>query len=80
MIYLEDNPVTTSVSNNPGQLLGKAIQNPKEYVTAHAITIRHDRELPGRHVITSIMVDNEVQEEEASNQIEVSVVELDYSV
>ena len=25
MIYLEDNPVTTSVSNNPGQLPGKAI-------------------------------------------------------
>ena len=80
MIYLEDNPVTTSVSNNPGQLPGKPIQNPKEYVTAHAITIRHDRELPSRHVITSIIVDNEVQEEEASNQIEVSVVELDYSV
>ena len=25
MIYLEDNPVTASVSNNPGQLPGKAI-------------------------------------------------------
>jgi len=25
MIYLEDNAVTTSVSNNPGQLPGKAI-------------------------------------------------------
>ena len=52
MRYLEGNPVTTSVSNNPSQLPGKAIQNPKEYATAHAITIRHDRELPSRHVVT----------------------------
>ncbi|KAG7556992.1 Retrotransposon gag domain [Arabidopsis suecica] len=77
--YLEGNPIPTSVSNNPGQLPGKAIQNPKEYATAHAITICHDRELPTRHAPKSITKDSEVQEGEASTQIEISVVELDFS-
>ncbi|KAG7552285.1 Retrotransposon gag domain [Arabidopsis thaliana x Arabidopsis arenosa] len=76
---LEGNPISTSVSNNPGQLPGKAIQNPKEYATAHAITICHDRELPTRHAPKSITEDSKVQEGEASTQIEISVVELDYS-
>ncbi|KAG7578989.1 Retrotransposon gag domain [Arabidopsis thaliana x Arabidopsis arenosa] len=62
--YLEGNPISTSVSNNPGQLTGKAIQNPKEYATAHAITICHDRELPTRHTTTSITGDSEVQDGE----------------
>jgi len=31
----------------------KSIPNPKEYATAHAITICHDRELPTRHVSNS---------------------------
>ncbi|KAG7588732.1 Retrotransposon gag domain [Arabidopsis suecica] len=60
--YLEGNPISTSISNNPGQLPGKAIQNPKEYATAHAITICHDRELPTRHASTSITEDSEVQD------------------
>ncbi|KAG7533286.1 hypothetical protein ISN45_Aa08g009240 [Arabidopsis thaliana x Arabidopsis arenosa] len=78
MRYLEGNPASTFVSNNPGQLPGKVIQNPKEYATAHAITIYHDRELPTRHAPNLITGDSEVQEGEASNQIEVSVVELNH--
>ena len=57
MRYLEGILASPTVSNNPGQLPGKAIQNPKEYVTAHAITLRHDRELPTQHVHTSITED-----------------------
>ncbi|KAG7619704.1 Retrotransposon gag domain [Arabidopsis suecica] len=69
--YLKDIPTSPSVTNNPGQLPGKAIQKPKEYATAHAITIYHDRELPTRHASTSITRDSEVQEGEVFVQNEV---------
>ncbi|KAG7528836.1 hypothetical protein ISN45_Un110g000010, partial [Arabidopsis thaliana x Arabidopsis arenosa] len=62
-----------------GQLPGKGIKNPKEYATAHTITIRHERELPTQHVSTSNTEDSVIQEGEASTQIEVSVAEIDYS-
>jgi len=51
--YLDGITTSPPVTNNPGKLSGKAIQNPKEYATAHAITIRHERELPTQHVSTS---------------------------
>ncbi|KAG7567965.1 Retrotransposon gag domain [Arabidopsis thaliana x Arabidopsis arenosa] len=60
--YLEGQSASTSAPKPPGQLPGKAIQNPKEYATAHAITICHDRELPTRHATTSITADSEVQD------------------
>ncbi|OAP19254.1 hypothetical protein AXX17_AT1G38480 [Arabidopsis thaliana] len=69
--YLEGIPTSPSITNNPGQLPGKAIQNPKEYATAHAITICHDRELPTRHASTSITRDSEGQEGEVFVQNEV---------
>ncbi|KAG7556952.1 Integrase catalytic core [Arabidopsis suecica] len=62
--YLEGNPISTSISNNQGQLPGKAIQNPKEYATAHAITICHDRELPSRHAPNSNTEGSVIQEGE----------------
>ncbi|KAG7529622.1 hypothetical protein ISN44_Un131g000100 [Arabidopsis suecica] len=77
--YLHGITTSPPVTNNPGQLPGKAIQNPKEYATAHAITIRHERELPTQHVSTSNTEDSVIQEGEASTQIEVSVAEIDYS-
>ena len=77
--YLDGITTSLPVTNNPGQLPGKAIQNPKEYATAHAITIRHERELPTRHVSTSNTEDSVIQEGDASTQIEVSVAEIGYS-
>ncbi|KAG7530161.1 hypothetical protein ISN45_Un51g000010, partial [Arabidopsis thaliana x Arabidopsis arenosa] len=55
--YMEGQTGSTSapkVTRRPG----KSIQNPKEYVTAHAITICHDRELPTRHAPNSITRDS----------------------
>jgi len=69
--YLEGIPTSPSVTNNLGQLLGKAVQNPKKYATAHAMTICHDRELPTRHASTSITRDSEVQKGEIFDQNEV---------
>ena len=71
MRHVEGILAPPSVYNNPGQLPGKAIKNPKEYVTAHAITICHDRELPTRHASTSITRDSEVQEGEDLVQNEI---------
>ena len=71
MRYVEGILASPSVNNNLGQLPGKAIQNPKEYATAHAITICHDRELPTRHASTSITRDSEVQEGEDLVQNEI---------
>jgi len=71
MRYVEGILATPSVNNNPGQLPGRAIQNPKEYATAHAINICHDRELPTRHASTSITRDSEVQEGEDLVQNEI---------
>ncbi|KAG7564180.1 Retrotransposon gag domain [Arabidopsis suecica] len=60
--YLEGQSASTSTPKPTGQLPGKAIQNPKEYATAHAFTICHDRELPTRHATPSITEDIEVQD------------------
>ncbi|KAG7557020.1 Retrotransposon gag domain [Arabidopsis suecica] len=76
--YMEGETGSTSAPKITG-LPGKSIQNPKEYATANAITICHDRELPTRHAHNSITADSEVQEGEASKRIEVSVVQLDHS-
>ena len=76
--YMEGQTASTSAPKVTG-LPGKSIQNPKEYATAHAITICHDRELPTRHVSTSITEDSDVQDGEVSTQIEISVVGLDHS-
>jgi len=63
--YMEGQTASTSAPKVTG-LPGKSIQNPKDYATAHAITICHDRELPTRHVSTSITEDSDVQDGEAS--------------
>jgi len=76
---MEGQTASTSAPKVTG-LLGKSIQNPKEYATPHAINICHDRELPTRHVSNSIAEDSDVQDREASTQIEISVVGLDHSV
>ncbi|CAB81142.1 AT4g08050 [Arabidopsis thaliana] len=76
--YLEGQSAST-FSPKVTRLPGKSIQNPKEYATAHAITICHDRELPTRHVLDLITRDNDVQEGEASTQVEASVVEFNHS-
>ncbi|KAG7530155.1 Retrotransposon gag domain [Arabidopsis suecica] len=77
--YMEGQTASTSTPKVTG-LPGKSIQNPKEYATAHAITIYHDRELPTRHVSNLITEDSDVQDREASTQIEILVVGLDHSV
>jgi hypothetical protein len=64
MRYVEGILASPSVNNNPCQLPGKAIRNPKEYATAHAITIRNDRELPTRHVPTLNTEDSVILEGE----------------
>ncbi|CAB81106.1 AT4g07360 [Arabidopsis thaliana] len=61
------------------RLPGKSIQNPKEYAAANAITICHDRELPTRPVPDFIIGDSDVQEGEASTQVEVSIVKFNHS-
>ncbi|CAB77864.1 putative athila-like protein [Arabidopsis thaliana] len=76
--YLEGQSASTSVPKVTG-LPGKSIQNPKEYATAHAITICHDRELPTRPVLDLIIGESDVQEGEACTQIEVSVIEFNHS-
>jgi len=76
--YLEGQSASTSAPKVTG-LPRKSIQNSKEYATAHAITICHDRELPTRHVPDLITRDSDVQERKASTQIEVSVLEFNHS-
>ncbi|KAG7530189.1 hypothetical protein ISN45_Un50g000010 [Arabidopsis thaliana x Arabidopsis arenosa] len=76
--YLEGQLASTSAPNVTG-LPGKSIQNPKKYATAHAITICQDRELPTRPDPDFITEDSDVQEGEASTQVEVSVVEFNHS-
>jgi len=71
-----------SASTSPPKVIGlpgKSIQNPKAYTTAHAITICHDRELTTPLVPNLITGDSDVQEREASTQIEVSIVEFNQS-
>jgi len=76
--YLEGQSTSTSGPKVTG-LPGKSIQNPKEYATAHAITICQDREQPTRPVPDLITGDSDVQEGEPSTKIEVSVVEFNHS-
>jgi len=76
--YLEGQSASTSAPKVTG-LPGKSIQNPKEYATAHAITICQDQELPTRPDPDFITEDSDVQEGEASTQVEVSVVEFNHS-
>ena len=76
--YLEEQSAYTSAPKVTG-LPGKSIQNPKEYATAHAITIYYDRELPSQPVPDLIPRDSDVQEGEPSTQTEVSVVEFNNS-
>jgi len=64
MRYVEGILASPSVNNNPCQLPGKAIQNTKQYSTAHAITITQDRELPTRYVPTSNTKDSVILEGE----------------
>ncbi|KAG7564140.1 Aspartic peptidase domain superfamily [Arabidopsis suecica] len=61
--YMEGQTGSTSAPKIIG-LPGKSIQNPKEYATANAITISHNRELPTRHAHNSITADSEVQDGE----------------
>jgi len=44
--YVESQFASTSAPKHPQQLLGKAVQNPKDYATANAITIHHEDESP----------------------------------
>ena len=76
--YLEGQSSSTSTPKVTG-LPGKSIQNPKEYAAANAITICHDRELPTRPVPDFIIGDSDVQEGEASTQVEVSIVKFNHS-
>ncbi|KAG7564257.1 hypothetical protein ISN44_As10g010270 [Arabidopsis suecica] len=68
--YMEGQTGSTSAPKITG-LPGKSIQNPKEYATANAITIRYDRELPTRHALNSITEGSVVQKGEDSCQDDV---------
>ncbi|KAG7564190.1 Retrotransposon gag domain [Arabidopsis suecica] len=60
--YVESQIASTSAPKNPGQLPGKAIQNPKEYV--NAIRLRSGRELQARPSPAPVTEDSEIQEGE----------------
>ncbi|KAG7572497.1 hypothetical protein ISN44_As09g008580 [Arabidopsis suecica] len=60
--YVERQIASTSAPKNPGQLPGKAIQNPKEYV--NAIRLRSGRELQARPSPAPVTEDSEIQEGE----------------
>ncbi|KAG7547979.1 Retrotransposon gag domain [Arabidopsis suecica] len=60
--YMESQIASTSAPKNPGQLPGKAIQNPKEYV--NAIRLRSGRELQARPSPAPVTEDSEIQEGE----------------
>ena len=47
--YVESQFASTSASKHPQQLPGKAVQNPKDYATANAITIHQEDESPPSH-------------------------------
>ncbi|KAG7578972.1 Retrotransposon gag domain [Arabidopsis thaliana x Arabidopsis arenosa] len=69
--YVESQIASTSAPKNPGQLPGKAIQNPKEYV--NAIRLRSGRELQTRPSIAPVTEDSEIQEGEDFIQHETQV-------
>ncbi|KAG7559398.1 Retrotransposon gag domain [Arabidopsis thaliana x Arabidopsis arenosa] len=62
---------STSAPKHPGQLPGKAIQNPREY--ANAIQLRSGRELRARPNQDPVTEDSEIQEGEDSIQNETPV-------
>ncbi|KAG7547974.1 Integrase catalytic core [Arabidopsis suecica] len=64
--YMESQAASTSAPKHPGQLPGKAIQNPREY--ANAIQLRNGRELRARPDQDPVTEDSEVQEGEDSIQ------------
>jgi len=47
--YVENQFASTSAPKHPQQLPGKAVQNPKDYATANAITIHQEDESPPSH-------------------------------
>jgi len=59
--YVESQFASTSALKHPLQLPGKAVQNPKDYATANAITIHHEDESPPSHQ-TPNTGDNMIQE------------------
>ncbi|KAG7585641.1 Retrotransposon gag domain [Arabidopsis thaliana x Arabidopsis arenosa] len=69
--YMESQAASTSAPKHPGQLPGKAIQNPREY--ANAIQLRSGRELRARPNQDPITEDSEIQEGEDSIQNEIPV-------
>ncbi|KAG7559384.1 Ribonuclease H-like superfamily [Arabidopsis thaliana x Arabidopsis arenosa] len=69
--YMESQAASTSAPKHPGQLPGKAIQNPREY--ANAIQLRSGRELRARPNQAPVTEDSETQEGEDSIQNETPV-------
>ncbi|KAG7572472.1 Ribonuclease H-like superfamily [Arabidopsis suecica] len=69
--YMESQAASTSAPKHPGQLPGKAIQNPREY--ANAIQLRSGRELRARPNQDPVTEDSEIQEGEDSIQNEIPV-------
>ncbi|KAG7578965.1 Ribonuclease H-like superfamily [Arabidopsis thaliana x Arabidopsis arenosa] len=69
--HMESQAASTSAPKHPGQLPGKAIQNPREY--ANAIQLRSGRELRARPNQDPITEDSEIQEGEDSIQNETPV-------
>ena len=47
--YVESQFASASTPKHPQQLPGKAVQNPKDYATANAITIHQEDESPPSH-------------------------------
>jgi len=58
---VESQFASTSALKHPQQLHGKAVQNPKDYATANAITIHQEDESPPSHQIPNIE-DSMIQE------------------
>ncbi|KAG7578971.1 Retrotransposon gag domain [Arabidopsis thaliana x Arabidopsis arenosa] len=69
--YMASQAASTSAPTNPGQLPGKAIQNPKGHV--NAIHLRSGRELQTRPSIAPVTEDSEIQEGEDFIQHETQV-------
>ncbi|KAG7543337.1 Integrase catalytic core [Arabidopsis thaliana x Arabidopsis arenosa] len=69
--YMESQAASTSAPKHPGQLPGKAIQNPREY--ANAIQLRSGRELRARPNQDPVTEDSEIQEGEDSIQNETPI-------
>ncbi|XP_023634279.1 uncharacterized protein LOC111829418 [Capsella rubella] len=74
--YMEGKTASTSAPK-PGQLPGKAVQNPKEF--AHAITLRSGKNLPPRQGPVVVTEDSEDLEGEDVCQNEDPVVPLEES-